>query len=286
MSSIQELFNKGKSLLRNCPQPSLETKLLIIKIASISEEEFYAFPETELSRGQEKLFYRLISRRLQGFPLAYLLGVKEFWSIPFRVFPGVLIPRPETELLVEKVIELISQEKKLIADIGTGAGNIAVSIAKEFPMARIIATDISQKALRAAQLNVSLQKISRITFIRGSLFFPLKKFDLEGKFDFIVSNPPYVSEIEWEKLQKEIKDHEPKKALVAGRTGLEKIHNLIRGAIKYLKPEGYLCFEIGFKQREKVLSFFGPEWSKVECFDDLRGIPRIIIARKHFTLYV
>ncbi|MCK4494714.1 MAG: peptide chain release factor N(5)-glutamine methyltransferase, partial [Candidatus Aminicenantes bacterium] len=205
MSSIQELFNKGKSLLRNCPQSSLETKLLIIKSASISEEEFYAFPETELSRGQERLFYRLISRRLQGFPLAYLLGVKEFWSIPFRVFPGVLIPRPETELLVEKVIELISHEEKLIADIGTGAGNIAVSIAKEFPMARIIATDISQKALRAAQLNFYLQKISRITFIRGSLFFPLKKLDLEGKFDFIVSNPPYVSEIEWEKLQKEIK---------------------------------------------------------------------------------
>lgn len=281
MSSIQELFNKGKSLLRNCPQLSLETKLLIIKSASISEEEFYAFPEMELSRGQEKLFYRLISRRLEGFPLAYLTGVKEFWSIPFRVFPGILIPRPETELLVEKVIELISHEEKLIADIGTGAGNIAVSVAKEFPMARIIATDISQKALRAAQLNVSLQKISRITFIRGSLFFPLKKLDLEGKFDFIVSNPPYVSEIEWEKLQKEIKNHEPKKALVAGKTGLEVIHNLIRGAIKYLKPEGYLCFEIGYKQREKVLSFFGPEWSKVECFDDLRGIPRVIIARKH-----
>jgi len=213
-------------------------------------------------------------------PLAYVIEEKEFWSIPFKVFPGVLIPRPETELLVEKVIELSSGRKELIADIGTGAGNIAVSLAKELPKAEIVATDVSQEALDAAEMNAALQKIAFITFVKGSLFEPLEELQLQEKCDFVVSNPPYVSENEWWSLQEEIVKHEPKMALVAGEGGLEFIEKLIEGAPTFLKPGGYLCFEIGFGQREKVLPLFGDKWDDPQCFDDPSGIPRLITARQ------
>lgn len=222
----------------------------------------------------------MVSKRVEGMPLAYVIEEKEFWSIPFKVFPGVLIPRPETELLVEKVIELSSGRKELIADIGTGAGNIAVSLAKELPKAEIVATDVSQEALDAAEMNAARQKIAFITFVKGSLFEPLEKMQLQEKCDFVVSNPPYVSENEWWSLQEEIVKHEPKMALVAGEGGLEFIEKLIEGAPTFLKPGGYLCFEIGFGQREKVLPLFGDKWDDPQCFDDLSGIPRLITARQ------
>lgn len=212
-------------------------------------------------------------------PLAYVLGEKEFWSIRFEVFPGVLIPRPETELLIEKVIELSSKRKELIADIGTGAGNIAVSLAKELPRARIVATDASYQALELAEHNARVQKISTITFARGSLFTPLKKLGLQKKCDFIVSNPPYISEKEWETLPEEIKNHEPKRALVAGESGCAMMKKLIQQAPGFLRPGGYLCLEIGWNQKEKVLSFFGDAWQDPQWFSDLNNIPRVVIAQ-------
>ena len=222
----------------------------------------------------------MVSKRVEGMPLAYVIEEKEFWSIPFKVFPGVLIPRPETELLVEKVIELSSGRKELIVDVGTGAGNIALSLAKELPKAEIVATDVLQEALDAAEMNAALQKITTITFVKGSLFEPLEELQLQKKCDFVVSNPPYVSENEWRSLQEEIVKHEPKMALVAGKGGLEFIEKLIEGAPTFLKPGGTLCFEIGFGQRDDVLSLFGDKWDDPQCFDDLSGIPRLITARQ------
>lgn len=282
MSTIQETFLKGRSLLRDLPNPDLEAKLILLECTSIPEEQFYSSPHNKISRTEERRFYKLISKRLFGFPLPYLTGIKEFWSIPFRVSPGVLIPRPETELIVEKVLELSSGENETIVDIGTGCGNIAVSLAKELPQARIVATDTAQNALRFARLNASRQKISNITFARGSLFSALKRLHLEGKCDFIVSNPPYVAEEEWTQLEKEIRDNEPKKALVAGKTGLEVINKLVQGAPPYLKPGGYLLIEIGRDQEDRVLSLFDSRfsWEEVNFFKDLNGISRVVIGKR------
>lgn len=279
MSQIQELFLKGKSLLENTSHPNLEAKLLLLKCVSLTEEQFHTSPDYKLSRVQEKHFYRLISRRLAGYPLPYLTGVKEFWSIPFSVFPGVLIPRPETELIVEKTIELSSQGDETIVDIGTGCGNIAISLARELPKARIVATDTSKKALKTARLNAFKQQIPVIRFARGNLFFPLRRLCLERKCDFIVSNPPYVSKEEWAKLPEEIKNHEPKGALMAGKSGLEIIKKLVQGALLYLKPGGYFLVEIGFGQEDKVLSFFNPSWEAVNFFKDLAGISRLALGK-------
>ena len=212
-------------------------------------------------------------------PLAYVLEEKEFWSLRFKVAPGVLIPRPETELLVEKVIGLSSERKELIADIGTGAGNISVALAKELPRAKIVATDVSDQALDLARQNARMHEISTITFEKGSLFAPLEKLGLQKRCDFIVSNPPYVSEDEWQTLPEEIKNHEPKRALVPGESGFEIIEKLIQQAPEYLRPGGYLCLEIGWGQMEKVLSFFGESWLQAWSFDDLNGIPRAVVAQ-------
>lgn len=281
MSTLQELFSRGRSLLKDLRNPDLEAKLLLLESTSIQEKQFYSFPENKLSRAEERRFYKLVSKRLMGTPLAYITGVKEFWSIPFTISPGILIPRPETELIVEKVLELSSRENETIVDIGTGCGNIAVSLAKELPRARIVATDTAMKALKLAKLNVSRQKISNIIFARGSLFSALPRLRLEGKCDFIVSNPPYVSEEEWAKLDIEIREHEPKSALVAGKSGLEVINKLIQGAPPYLKPGGCLLVEIGIGQRDKVLSFFDSSavWKKVNFFKDLNGISRVTMGK-------
>ncbi|UCC41708.1 MAG: peptide chain release factor N(5)-glutamine methyltransferase [Candidatus Aminicenantes bacterium] len=167
-----------------------------------------------------------------------------------------------------------------IVDIGTGCGNIAISLAKELPQVRIFATDNSRKALAVARLNSSLLEIDNITFAGGSLFSPLRRLKLEKKCSFIVSNPPYVSEKEWSELAEEIRNHEPKKALVAGETGLEIIEDLIKGSRRFIKPGGYLVFEIGQGQKRRVLSLFNSSWSGARCFSDLNGIPRVVVARR------
>lgn len=279
MNTIQGLFQKGTSLLKDVSDPYLESKLLILKSLGISEESFYSYPERKVSKSVGLKFLRSISKRREGIPLAYVLEEKEFWSIRFKVSPGVLIPRPETELLIEKVIELSSKRKELIVEIGTGAGNVCVSLAKELPRASIIATDVSQQSLKLAKTNARLQNISSIGFMKGSLFDPVQKLGFQKQCDFIVSNPPYVSEKEWEGLPEEIKNHEPKEALVPGKTGFEFIKKLIRQAPVFLKPRGYLCFEMGYGQKERVLSFFGDSWQDAQCFEDLNGIPRVAIAQ-------
>ena len=280
MSTIKELYTKAKSLLKNYPDAAVESKVLLLKSLAISEEMFYSDPDRRVSKSKVQQFYGLVLKRQQGIPLAQVVGEKEFWSLPFKVTPGVLIPRPETELLVEKVIELSSRRKELIVDIGTGAGNIAVSLAKELPKAQILATDISPEVLKIARLNASLHKVTSIAFLKGNLFSALRELRLEGQCDFIVSNPPYVQEDQWETLHDDIRLHEPKKALVSGKTGLEIIEKLVSGALKFLKQGGYLCMEMGFGQQDDVLNLFGNGWVGVDYFKDLNGIPRLITAQK------
>ena len=211
-------------------------------------------------------------------PLSYLTGVREFWSLPLRVRPGVLIPRPETETVVEQVLGLPGSKRRL-ADIGTGCGSIALALARELPDSSIAATDISPRALRTAAVNVHRLGLRNVRLLRGDLLSPLEKMGWSGTCDVIASNPPYVSEEEWEGLSPQIRNHEPRRALVAGRSGLEVILRLVAGALKFLRPGGHLVIEIGYGQKENVLSMFGAGWDGVECGLDLSGVPRVVSAR-------
>ena len=260
----------------------LESRLLICKSLSITEEDFYTKGNSHITREQEQEFLRLIAKRQSGIPLAYLTKVKEFWSIPLEVIPGVLIPRPETELIVEKVVKLSSQREQIIVDIGTGSGNIAVALAIERPEAQIIATDVSRSAVRVAKSNAARMNLPHINVVQGSLFEPLEDLKLIKSCDFIVSNPPYVAIEEWKTLSLEVRKYEPKRALVAGETALEFIEKLVKGAPRFIKPGGYLVFEIGYGQRERIMPMLNKQWSRVRSFKDLSDIPRVIVARKRF----
>jgi len=211
-------------------------------------------------------------------PLSHLTGRKEFWSIPIEVTPSVLVPRPETEGLVEKVLELSTREPERILDVGTGSGCIAIALAKELPRAAIQAVDISERALSVARRNAARHKVKHIEFRRSDLFSAFR--GTGAKFDFIVSNPPYVSRAEWEVLPPDVRDFEPRRALLAGESGLELIERLVRRAGTFLRPGGYLVFEIGEGQRDRVLGLFGRRWTEIETAWDLAGKPRVITARR------
>ncbi len=279
-NSIKSLFLEGKDRLKDLPMSELDSRLLVMFTASVSEAQFHACPEQIVSREVTRRFRRQIAKRLKGLPLAYLLGKKDFWSNSFHINKNVIIPRPETELIVDRVIQLSGGEKGLIVDLGTGSGNISLSLAKELPGFEVLATDVSGAALKTAKQNARALKVENVRFIRGSWFESLENMGLEGRCDFILSNPPYVAELEWDTLQEEIRSYEPKKALVSGRTGMEAISILIRKSFEYLKPGGYLIFEIGWGQRDRSMNLFGSGWSRIESIRDLNGIPRIIAARR------
>jgi release factor glutamine methyltransferase len=270
----------GRTLLRGVPAPAIEAKVLFLQATGLSEVELFASPQGSIPPKEERRYRRLIQRRLSGVPLAYITGRKEFWSMSLRIRRGVLIPRPETELLVEKTLDLAAGGEVTIVDIGTGSGNIALALAKELPAARIAATDVSPKALRIARQNAQAHGLDNITFVRGSLFAALRGLGLEGKCDFIVCNPPYVSAADWISLPPEVKNHEPRRAFIGGRSGLDFIRRLIKASPSYLKSRAYLLFEVGFAQAEPALSWLGSGWAEVTSFADLRGIPRVVQARR------
>lgn len=276
--NLEILYRKGMDLLQKIPNNQIDTRLILLYCFGLSYEDFIKNPKLEPSRKDVKKYFRKIKKRRKGYPLSYLIGVKEFWSIPFFVKKGVFIPRPETELIIELVLALNSIEDPYIADIGTGSGNIAISLAKELPRAKIFATDISKKALRTAQKNAGKQGIEEIQFLFGDMFDPFKKKGPNRKFDFILSNPPYISKKEWKSLPDEIKLHEPKRSLVYDDSGLVFFQKMIGSAHKFLTPGGYLIFEIGFGQKETILNLFNTEWKNIKCLEDLSGIPRVVSA--------
>ena len=279
MSAVQELLQEGRSLLHCVAAPAIESKVLLLRATGLSEVEFLASPQRIIRAKDEQRYRRLLARRLSGVPLAYIVGRKEFWSLSLRVQPGILIPRPETELLVEKTLDLAAAGNVTIVDIGTGSGNIALALAKELPAARIVATDVSARALRIAGLNAQDHGLGNVAFVRGSLFSALHDLGLEGKCDFIVCNPPYVSASDWESMPREVRDHEPRRAFFGGRTGLDFIRRLVKGSPAFLKPRGYLLFEVGYGQAVGAVSLLGRVWTDVKLFSDLKGIPRVLAAR-------
>jgi release factor glutamine methyltransferase len=238
-------------------------------------------PEDLLSK-----FRAMVNRRAAGEPLQYITGHQEFFGLDFEVTPDVLIPRPETELIVEETIRIVQQEwrrdsvaRPVIVDVGAGSGAIAVALARELGDARVVASDISEAALRVARRNAARHGLgARIGFVVSDL---LDAFAVEGFADFILSNPPYVSEEEMPSLQREVRDWEPRLALTDSKDGLSFYHRLLEGAPSRLKPGGHLICEMGYMQSERISTMVNHQvWGAWRLLDDLQGIPRTIVLRK------
>jgi release factor glutamine methyltransferase len=262
----------------------MNAELLIMFTLDCDRAYLYAHPERALTAGELQRYDEALARRATGVPAQYITGHQEFWGLDFIVSPAVLIPRPETEHVVETVLELAKPtmvERRApspvrIVDVGTGSGAIALALAKELPSAEIHATDISPEALEFARANAARHELtSRIQFHRADLLGGL----LPSSFDIVVSNPPYVRDSEEESVQLEVRKFEPRNAVFAGPTGLEVIELLIPQAREALRPGGWLVFEISGTIADRVRSRLSA-WDDVAIRNDLQGIARVAIARK------
>jgi release factor glutamine methyltransferase len=267
--------------------PRMNAEVLLMFTLSCDRAYLYAHPERELTPEELERYREALAERARGVPSQYITGHQEFWGLDLIVSPAVLIPRPETEHLVETVLQLASArqgEELRMADIGTGSGAIALALAQEFPQAEIWATDISPAALEIAHINAArLQLSDRVRFREGDL---LSVFDDQTRFDFILCNPPYVGDGEEDKVQREVKKFEPRTAVFAGADGLDTIRRLIPQAHSHLHAGGWLLMEIGYTQEPRVRNLLEASggWTEVRSIPDLQGIPRVIAARKEFPL--
>lgn len=252
---------------------------------TLGVDRIYILTKTDeqIDSHQYETYLALIYRRAQGEPLQYLTGHQEFYGLDFKVTADVLIPRPETEFLVERVIQLARESTgaPLIADIGTGSGCIAVSVAASVPDARIIATDISATALDVAKENAQSHRVEgRIEFLEGDLLGSIAEQCFEGKIDIIASNPPYVPVEIRENLQREVRDWEPDVALYGGQGGMNFYRRLLAESPVYLKPGGFLVCEIGYSQVNDIREMVDAAvWDLIDVTEDLQGIPRVMSFR-------
>jgi release factor glutamine methyltransferase len=238
-----------------------------------------AYPDRDLSPDQDALYQITISRRLQLEPIQYITGEQEFYGLRLHVSPAVLIPRPETEHLVEAVLALLPANQPLkLVDIGTGSGAIAIALAMHLPLAQITALDISTKALAVAATNAREHNVAnRIDFLESDLLAAVGH--PTETFDAMVSNPPYIPESDRSTLHPQVREHEPRAALFAGETGLDIYRRIIPQALSALKPTGLLALEIGHGQRE-ALTHLLAGWNDISFVNDLQQIPRVALARK------
>lgn len=266
------------------PSPRMNAELLIMFTLGCDRAYLYAHPDGELTPDEILRYDLALARRADGVPAQYITGHQEFWGLDLIVSPAVLIPRPETEHVVEAVLELAKPDGRgrpsphglRIVDVGTGSGAIALALASELHGAEIHATDISSEALEVARANAArLELASRVEFHRGDLLDGLSP----AAFDFVVSNPPYVGEAEEDSVQLEVRKFEPRNAVFAGPTGLEVIERLIPQAQVVLKPGGWLIFEISGTIAAGVRLLLAG-WADVRLTNDLQGTARVAAARK------
>ncbi|MBV8051682.1 MAG: peptide chain release factor N(5)-glutamine methyltransferase [Acidobacteriaceae bacterium] len=258
--------------------PRMNAELLMMFTLNCDRAYLYAHPERELSPEEQARYRDAIEQRSGGFPAQYITGHQEFWGMDLIVSPAVLVPRPETEHVIETVLQLIGEAEKplRIVDVGTGSGSIALALAKELPRAEIDATEISPAALEVARANAARHQVERrIHFHETDL---LQGFEASS-LDFVVSNPPYVGESEEDQVQLEVRKFEPRSAVFAGPTGMEVIERLIAEANFVLRPGGWLIFEISGTIAERVKELLNG-WSNVQISNDLQDIPRVAAAQK------
>ena len=265
---------------KDIPSPHLNAELLIAHVLECSRLDLYLKYDKPLAEKVLSNIKKLIKSRAVHYPIQYLLGSTEFYGISFFVEEEVLIPRPETEILVDAVISYIkesSQNKWSLLDIGTGAGNIPISISNSFKDSEtdihIIATDISEKALKLAKKNIDAFNIENISLLHSDIFDKVT-----GTFDCIISNPPYISEKEFKELPEEIRDHEPEEALFAKENGLEFYDKILKNAKKYLKKDGRIFFEIGAYQKEELSKLIEQyNYKIIDIKKDYNDFDRVLI---------
>jgi len=258
----------------------MNAEVLLMFTLGCDRAYLYAHPERELSQEEQARYQEVIRQRSQGIPAQYITGHQEFWGLDLIVSPAVLIPRPETEHVIERVLELHHQSSsggfRRIIDVGTGSGAIALALAKELPQAEIHATDISPAALEIARANAARHQLEgRIRFHEANLLDRLSLKD----FDLVVSNPPYVGESEEDLVQLEVRKFEPRAAVFAGPTGLEIIERLLPQAHARLKPGGWVVLEIS-GTIAAALPRLLEDWKEVAITQDLQGVPRVVAAQK------
>jgi release factor glutamine methyltransferase len=268
------------------PSPRMNAELLLMFTLNCDRAYLYAHPERELTGDEQSRYEAALSERARGVPAQYITGHQEFWAMDLIVTPAVLIPRPETEHVIETVLDLVGRahverapspaNPPRIADVGTGSGAIALALAKELPQAEIFATDISAAALEIARANAARHQLeSRIQFREADLLAGFENSSL----DFVVSNPPYVGESEEDQVQLEVRKFEPRNAVFAGPVGTEVIERLIPQARAALKPGGWLVLEISGTIAEEVKRLL-QDWNEVVIRPDLQSIPRVVQAQK------
>jgi release factor glutamine methyltransferase len=259
--------------------PRMNAEVLLMFVLGVNRAYLYAHPERALTPEEETRYHEVLAQRSTGMPSQYITGHQEFWGLDFVVSPAVLIPRPETEHLVETVLELsrgIPRPK--LVDVGTGSGCIALALAYELKGADVFAVDISAEALEIARANAVRLQLERVCFLQSNILEALAEF---RDFDFVVSNPPYVGFGEADKVQKSVRNFEPQVAVFAGEQGLNVIEPLIEQAHTALKPGGWLAMEIGYSMRDAVVNLLHPTmWDEVRVVPDLRGVPRVVAARR------
>jgi release factor glutamine methyltransferase len=263
------------------PTPRLDAEVLLAHLLKTDRVGVYTHYDRPLDLKERQRFRELVKRRVRHEPVAYITGHREFFSLDFLVEPGVLIPRPETEVLVEKVLELreeFESEKISLLDLGTGCGNIAISLAHLMPHSKITACDISRESIRIAQKNARRLEADFVEFLPGDLFEPVRG----RRFDIIVSNPPYITRKEMETLESDIKDFEPQLALDGGEDGLDFYRRLAGESEGYLKNGGYILLEIGACQATAVKDIFATTESihYRQIKKDYAGYDRVIVGQK------
>jgi release factor glutamine methyltransferase len=262
------------------PSPRLDAEVLLMRFLRMARVQLCMQPERELSEEEAAGFARWVERRSLGEPVAYILGDKEFWSLRFEVNREVLIPRPETECLIEEVLRFYRPpgEGLRVLDIGTGSGAIGVVLARELPAARVVATDISPGALAVARRNALSHGVAgRMEFFQGDLFAAVS-----GDLDIICSNPPYIPEGVYDLLPAGIRNFEPPGALIAGPDGVAFHRKIIREGAHRLKAGGRIFLEIGEGQRDRVAALFREEggYGDIDCRKDYGGVDRVASARR------
>jgi release factor glutamine methyltransferase len=283
--TVREALAAATRALEHAPEPRdnarQDAEMLLRHVLSLNAAQVRAYPERVLTAEEHRTLQAALARRCAHEPIQYITGTQEFWGMPFLVSPSVLIPRPETESLVEAVLEEVRASDNLhaprILDIGTGSGAIAIALAHELPAAQITAVDLSSDALAVAQQNAARLAPVRIRFLASDLLAGLPAD--EPLFDVIVSNPPYVPDLDRDTLHPQVRDFEPASALFAGPLGMEIYRRLIPQAHACLRPGGLLAMEFGFGQQSALTELLAG-WANLRFLPDLNGIPRVVLARR------
>jgi len=277
LDTIQQVLFEARNLLSVVTEtPELEAEILLAHVLNTSRSYLHAFCEARLNEDQVQAYTHYLMRRRHQEPIAYITGSREFWSLDLVVSPDTLIPRPETELLVQSVLDIYAHAAAIkIADLGTGSGAVALALAKEKPASQIYATDTSDSALQIARKNAQQLQLGNISFHQGNWCTALPC----DKFDVIVSNPPYLGEMEWDAYAEGLA-FEPREALLSGLDGLDAIRTISHSAREYLTSGGYLLVEHGFLQGAAVRKIFAASgYSQIHTVRDLSDRERVTIGQ-------